>query len=76
MIQGEVLAHRLGLIPPKIDPEMLECRREGEKFNTINTSNPSNTISITFKQPAPGKKKSLYGDIEIFKNPKDSQKHF
>lgn len=36
IIQDEVLAHRLGLIPLKVDPRMFEYRSEGEKLLFLN----------------------------------------
>jgi hypothetical protein len=52
IIQDEVLAHRLGLIPIKADPRLFEYRQEGkyeknnEETNTLNRQGHFNLLKV------------------------------
>ena len=54
IIQEEVLAHRIGLIPLAVDPEKLEVKRAGEPSTALNTlvfsldvtANPSGVTNV------------------------------
>lgn len=61
LIHDEVLAHRLGLVPIKVDPRLFEFRGETEEANDANTLCFS--LDVTCPQPVEGAEvhtKSVY----------------
>lgn len=69
IIQSEVLAHRLGLIPIKADPRMFEYRQEGRYINLVwdisdipvfNVQILSTSSRNNFEINKPVQKKTLY----------------
>lgn len=73
VIQDEVLAHRIGLIPLKVDPDLLswidESADEAEKFNDENTIVLSLNVTCT-RNPNPAKgnndAENLYKNSNVY----------
>lgn len=52
IIPDENLAHRMGLVPINVDPDMLEYRKEGEEQNERNTIKFNLHVKCTKKNPS------------------------
>lgn len=73
IIQDEVLAHRLGLIPIKADPRMFEYRQEGDETGT-----GEDTIEFHLKVKCtknPNAAKDATDPDELYKNAKVTTEH-
>ncbi|XP_063957877.1 DNA-directed RNA polymerases I and III subunit RPAC1-like [Lytechinus pictus] len=74
IIQDEVLAHRLGLIPIKADPRIFEYRQEGDE-----TGSEEDTIEFQLKVKCtknPNASKDATDPDELYKNSKVTTEHF
>lgn len=72
IIQSEVLAHRLGLVPIKVDPRMFEFRQEGDEEGT-----DMDTVEFELKVKCtknPNVTADLPDPYEIYKNAKVTTK--
>ncbi|XP_072172722.1 DNA-directed RNA polymerases I and III subunit RPAC1-like [Diadema setosum] len=73
IIQDEVLAHRLGLIPIKADPRMFEYRQEGDETGTA-----EDTLEFQLKVKCsknPNAPKDATDPDELYKNAKVTTEH-